>query len=82
MNVEEPYWLELDREDNYEMLFSELCYYMTNYGAPIIVLIILRNSKHYKYIKLQCYQFNFVSQVVRTYVIKKNSLSIASNVLR
>jgi hypothetical protein len=82
MQVDEPEWFELQREDDVNGFKRSLEDYKKKKGEPLIVVIVLRNSGLYGMFKNACYSFNVVSQVVQARVIKKKNLSVAGNILR
>lgn len=80
--MEEPEWIQLSKEDDTDTFARELRGYIDQYGEPQIAVIILDYENSYPAYKNICYSMNVISQVVQSRVIKKNSLSVASNILR
>jgi len=80
--VEDPVWFELDREEDFGQFQKMLGDYVENYGEPLIAVIVLRSQRFYPNYKNICYSYNVVSQVVNMRTIQKQSLSVASNILR
>jgi hypothetical protein len=64
IQVEEPEWFELDREDNIGLFSEMLERFYEQRGEPQIVLIVLRNDGLYGKYKNICYKYNAPSQVV------------------
>lgn len=82
MRVEEPEWIQLGREEDTDTFARELKGFISQYGEPQIVVIILDYEKSYPAYKNICYSMNVISQVVSSRIIKKNNLSVSSNILR
>ncbi len=58
MQIEEPEWIELDREENVEMFAEILAGFHAERGEPQLVLIVLRNENLYGKYKNICYRYN------------------------
>lgn len=86
INVEEPWYIELDREDNMNQLREELMVYVRgedkHFRHPTIVVVILNNERKYKDYKEVFAEFSMVSQVITTRNARSFNLSKASNILR
>jgi hypothetical protein len=83
IKVEEPSWIEIDRQDDLNGCEQQLQALIDCKKKPGIVLIMLGNERLYKAYKNLCYSMNLISQCIRYQNFGKGmNLSVASNVLR
>ena len=61
LNVEEPYWIELDAEEDLKSYQEELAYYLNKFGEPIILVYVLKNARLYNKVKLASYDQNVIT---------------------
>jgi hypothetical protein len=54
----EPEWFELDREDNVALFSEMLDSFYEQRGEPQLVLVVLRNESLYGRFKNACYKYN------------------------
>ena len=82
VQVGEPEWFELDREDDTNRFSELLESFYGQRGEPQVVLIVLRNEGLYGKFKNICYRYNAPSQVIQARTCRKFNLSVASNILK
>lgn len=87
IQVEEPYWIELDQEDDKEELKHKLRAYMTEskdgiFRHPLICVAVLGYEGNYPLFKEVFQSYMMPSQVITRRNGEKFSLSKATNILR
>lgn len=87
IQVEEPYWIELDQEDDKEELKHKLRAYMTDskdgiFRHPLICVAVLGYEGNYPLFKEVFQSYMMPSQVITRRNGEKFNLSKATNILR
>lgn len=82
--MEEPYKIELRRENDSKELDEKLCQYMKQDGFnhPSVVVCILQRENNYPAFKEVMKNYRMLSQVITTRNASKFGLSKATNILR
>lgn len=86
LKIEEPYWIELDRENDRVELDQKIREYIMdgaqNYRHPKMVVFVLGRESNYEMIKEVMLTYSIPSQVITTRNGSKFNLSKATNILR
>lgn len=85
LKVQEPHWIELNKENNFNELDQELQSYMFKnkvFRHPKMVLCVLQREHNYQQFKEVMLKYNIASQVVTFRNGQKFNLSKATNILR
>lgn len=86
LKVEEPYWIELSKENNFQELEQEIQRYMqpgkNQFRHPMMVVMVLQRESHYEQFKDIMLRYQITSQVITFRNGNKFNLSKATNILR
>jgi hypothetical protein len=89
VKVQEPFWVELEREDDQEELESWLLEYLIGaeeesqtFRHPTICVAVLGYENNYPMYKLTFDKFRMPSQVITSKNARRFNPSVASNILR
>ena len=87
IQVQEPYFIELENEQDYNEVKAKLLSYMmaspnSVFRHPKVVVVVLGHEHNYKMYKELFHEFRIPSQVIRTGNAMKFNMSKASNILR
>ena len=87
IKVEEPYFIELENEQDYDEVKRQLLAYMMNqpdsqFRHPKMAVVVTGRENSYSMYKELFHEFRIPSQVIRSHNAIKFNMSKASNILR